>query len=65
LESITGADIHYWYGTLEAFVAKPQAQHLKSMCPAAHIEIFKGLNHGQLLIDHPEQVAERIKYLLI
>ena len=65
LGSITGADIHYWYGTLEAFVAKPQAKHLKSIHPEAHIEIFKGLNHGQLLIDHPEQVAERIKYLLI
>ena len=61
LGSITGADIHYWYGTLEAFVAKPQAKHLKALCPEAHIEIFKGLNHGQLLIDHPDQVAERIK----
>ena len=63
LESITGADIHYWYGTLEAFVAKPQAKHLKALCPEAHIEIFKGLNHGQLLIDHPDQVAERITCL--
>ncbi len=64
LESITGADIHYWYGTLEAFVAKPQAKHLKALCPEAHIEIFKGLNHGQLLIDHPEQVAEMITCLI-
>lgn len=63
LESIAGADIHYWYGTLEAFVAKPQAKHLKALCPEAHIEIFKGLNHGQLLIDHPDQVAERITCL--
>jgi pimeloyl-ACP methyl ester carboxylesterase len=63
LGSITGADIHYWYGTLEAFVAKPQAKHLKALCPEAHIEIFKGLNHGQLLIDHPDQVAERITCL--
>ena len=61
LESITGTDIHYWYGALEAFVAKPQARHLKALCPEAHVEIFKGLNHGQLLIDHPDQVAERIK----
>ena len=63
LGSITGADIHYWYGTLEAFVAKPQAKHLKALCPESHIEIFKGLNHGQLLIDHPDQVAERITCL--
>ena len=64
LGSITGADIHYWYGTLEAFVAKPQAKHLKALCPEAHIEIFKGLNHGQLLVDHPDQVAERITCLI-
>ena len=63
LGSITGADIHYWYGTLEAFVAKPQAKHLKALCPEAHIEIFKSLNHGQLLIDHPDHVAERITCL--
>ena len=63
LGSITGTDIHYWYGTLEAFVAKPQAKHLKALCPEAHIEIFKGLNHGQFLIDHPDQVAERITCL--
>ena len=63
LGSITGADIHYWYGTLEAFVAKPQAKHLKALCPEVHIEIFKGLNHGQLLVDHPDQVAERITSL--
>ena len=63
LGTITGADIHYWYGTLEAFVAKPQAKHLKALCPEAHIEIFKGLNHGQFLIDHPDQVAERITCL--
>ena len=64
LESITGTDIHYWYGTLETFVAKPQAKHLKSIHPEAHIEIFKGMNHGQLLIDHPDQVAERITCLI-
>lgn len=59
LESIHGADLHYWYGTKEAFVAKPQAKHLLSLCPDAHIEIFPKMNHGQLLIDHPEIVAEK------
>jgi hypothetical protein len=24
------------------------------------VEIFPKMNHGQLLIDHPEQIAERI-----
>ena len=60
LESISGPDIHYWYGTKEAFVAKPQTRHLKTLYPDIKIEIFKGLNHGQLLIDRPEEVANRI-----
>ena len=60
LESIHGKDIHYWYGTKEAFVAKPQARHLREICPDVHIEVFPGMNHGQLLIDHPEKVAGRI-----
>ena len=60
LESIHGADIHYWYGTKEAFVAKPQAKHLLQLCPDAHVEVFPKMNHGQLLVDYPEEVAERI-----
>ena len=61
LEAIYGADIHFWYGTKESFVAKPQAEHLLKLCPSAHIEVFKGMNHGQLLVDHPDEVARRIK----
>ena len=61
LESIHGADIHFWYGTKEAFVAKPQAEHLLKLCPEAHIEVFPKMNHGQLLVDHPEEVARRIQ----
>ena len=61
LESIQGADIHYWYGTKEAFVAKPQAAHLLALCPNAHVEVFPGMNHGQLLVDHPEEIASRIR----
>ena len=61
LESIHGADIHYWYGTKEAFVAKPQAKHLLQLCPDAHVEVFPKMNHGQLLVDYPEEVAERIQ----
>ena len=60
LESISGFDIHYWYGTKEAFVAKPQAKHLLSLCPDAHVEVFPKMNHGQLLVDCPEEVAGRI-----
>ena len=60
LESIHGADIHYWHGTLEAFVAKPQVEHLKKLCPGVQVEVFPKMNHGQLLVDHPEEVAKRI-----
>ena len=60
LESIKGADIHYWYGTKESFVAKPQARHLCAIHPSTHVEVFPGMNHGQFLIDHPEEVAKRI-----
>ena len=60
LESIQGAHIYYWYGTKEAFVAKPQAEYLLKLFPDAHIEVFPKMNHGQLLIDHPEEIAARI-----
>ncbi len=60
LESISGPDIQYWYGSLEAFVARPQAEHIKKLCPDVRIEIFPKSNHGQLLVDHPEEVARRI-----
>lgn len=60
LNSISGTDIHYWHGTKEAFVARPQANHLLKLYPNAQIEVFPKMNHGELLIDHPEKVAERI-----
>lgn len=61
LESIYGADIHYWYGTLEAFVAKPQVEHLQTLYPDVQVEVFPRMNHGQMLVDHPEEVAKRIR----
>ena len=64
LESISGKDIHFWYGTNESFVAKPQIRHLRAIHPDTKIEIFNGMNHGQLLIDHPEEVADRITRIL-
>ena len=60
LKSIPNSDIHYWYGTKEAFVAKPQVKHLKTLSMNIKVEIFDKMNHGQLLIDHPDQIAKRI-----
>ena len=64
LESIHGSDIHYWYGTKEAFVAKPQAKHLLKLYPDTRVEVFLKMNHGQLLIDHPEEIAARISQMV-
>lgn len=64
LDSIEGPDIHFWYGTKEAYVAKPQVEHLKKLHPETKVEVFKGMNHGQFLVDHPEEVAERILGLI-
>ena len=61
LESIPNVEVHFWYGTKEAFVAKAQVKHLKGLCPKADIKIFKNMNHGQLLIDRPEEVASMIE----
>ena len=65
LESISGADIHFWYGTKEAFVAKPQIKHLLAICPKVHVQVFDGMNHGQLLVEHPDEVAKRITDLIV
>ena len=65
LESISGTDIHFWYGTKEAFVAKPQVKHLLAICPNVHVQVFDGMNHGQLLVDHPDEVAKQINDLFL
>ena len=64
LESISGKDMHFWYGNKEAFVAKQQAEHLRSLWPQVHIEVLDGMNHGQMLVDRPEEVAKRIIAML-
>ena len=65
LESIHGADIQFWHGTKEGFVARPQARHLLALCPEARVEVFPGMNHGQLLMDRPDEVADRIRKCLL
>ena len=64
LQSINGNDIHYWHGTKESFVAKPQVKHLKRLCPEVKVEVFRKMNHGQLLVDCPEEIAKRILLML-
>lgn len=64
LERIYGSDIHFWYGTKEAFVARPMVRHLLKLYPAAHVEVFAKMNHGELLIEHVDEVAERIMKIM-
>ena len=64
LQEIHGRDIHYWHGTKEAFVARPQVEHLKSLCNEVNVEVFQGMNHGQLLIDRPDEIAKRIRMIM-
>lgn len=60
LESVADTDIQFWHGTKEAFVAKPQVKHLQALHPDVRVEVFSGMNHGQLLADRPQDVAARI-----
>ena len=64
LQEIHGRDIYYWHGTKEAFVAQPQVKHLKNLCHDTNVEVFKGMNHGQLLIDYPDEIAKRIRMMM-
>lgn len=38
--------------------------YLKGLHPEAHIEVFPKMNHGELLIEHPEEVAKRIEQII-
>ena len=64
LEQVHCADIHYWYGQHEAFVAKFMFRHLESLAPHCHITRFPRMQHGQLVIDHPNRVAELLTEIL-
>ena len=60
LEWIANTDIHYWYGSKEAFVAKPQIAHLRQINSNVKVEMFQGMNHGQFLVDCPRKVAQML-----
>lgn len=64
LESVADTDIHFWYGSKESFVARPQVRHLQQLHHGVHVEVFEGMNHGQLLADRPQEVASRIIALI-
>ena len=43
---------------------KSEVEHLKKIHPTVHVEVFPKMNHGQLLVDHPEEVAKRIEEMV-
>ena len=41
-------------------ISLPQVEHLLKLCPDAHVEVFPKMNHGQFLVDHPDEVGKRL-----
>ena len=60
LECVRSTDVHYWYGQHEAFVAKYMFRHLESLAPHCRITRFPRMQHGQLVIDYPDRVAQML-----
>ena len=60
LGCVRSTDVHYWYGQHEAFVAKYMFRHLAKLAPHCHITRFPRMQHGQLVIDHPDRVAQML-----
>ena len=61
LERIFGNDIHYWYGTKEAFVAKPQVKRHRSLAVIVVIEgkvVF--LRVGDSVVDLADRMDDAV-----
>lgn len=50
----------FWYGSNEHY-PKKTAKLLKRYLPQMQVEVFEGMGHGQLLNEHPEEYAHKIK----
>nr|WP_307991285.1 alpha/beta hydrolase [uncultured Niameybacter sp.] len=57
----TKVDITYWYGSKEEWITKKTCHKLQELVPNATIEIFKGYNHGELVIGNPEKYIEKAR----
>ena len=64
LECVRITDIHYWYGQHESSVAKYMFRHLATLAPHCHITRFPRMQHGQLVIDHPDRVAQLLMEII-
>ncbi len=64
LVRVNCTDVHFWYGQHEAFVAKYMFRHLATLAPHCHITRFPRMQHGQLVIDHPDRVAQLLTEII-
>ena len=56
-------DVVFWCGSNEHYPQK-SAKLLKKYLPEMQDEVFEGMGHGQLLNEHPEEYAGKIKDFL-
>lgn len=52
--------VQFWYGSKEAWVFKRCAEHLLTVRPDAQIRIFPGMQHAELVLEHPDVVVENM-----
>lgn len=52
--------VTFWYGSNEHYPRKT-AKLLERHLPQMQVEVFEGMGHGQLLNEHPEEYAQKIR----
>ena len=55
----TEADVVYWYGSKEAFIAEKSADYLVKLIPNTKVEVFKKYEHGELCMGNPKVYIEK------
>ena len=63
IANFSGA-VTFWYGSNEHY-PKKMAILLKKHLSQMQVEVFEGMGHGQLLNEHPEEYACKIKNFMI
>lgn len=62
LESLPDIEeVGFWYGSKEAWLFRRYERHLVALRPDTQVRMFPGMQHAQLVIDHPDEVARRLE----
>lgn len=56
----TKTDIAYWYGSKEAWLGKKYAKCISAIVSNVKVKVFKGLDHGELCIGHPDLYIKQV-----